>query len=1182
MQKHRFNITQTRVAVIHFAAVVCFLLFVVIGAQGQNYLGAINGEVRDSTGAKLPGAQVTATEGETKFVAATKSSDAGTYSIPSLNPGTYTVTITAAGFRTVTRTDVVLTAGQTQLIDFDLTTGTVNESILVTADTALLDTSSANLSVTMSNKEVTDLPNIGRNPFVLATLAAGVTTGAYMQSKASGFTNPFSGVAVQVITDGNSGHNRLTLNGIPDDPAERLSGASYTGFVPSPEAVQEVKVQTAIFDAQYGHGNGTVTNSVVRTGTNSIHGAAYYVFQNTYLNANTYERVPNQNSTNPLIRTPRGNSQLSQTGLVVDGPVFIPKLYDGRDKTFFMVAFERYQSHVSLPYNSHVPTLAERGGDFSDLCSNFVSGVCASGSGVQLYDPLTADASGNRTPFLNNNITSRINAAGAAIIKYYPAPNASNGNINYISPQTSYPSSYPSFIVRVDQAIGRNNRFNAIFFKSGLTQSYPAEGFTEGIGPATSATGYGYTVYRRNLGGSIDDVQVLSPSMVLDTRIGVLYHPFGLTYPGNINFPLSSIGINGTGLPFQSFPGIQPTDTTTNSDTYSQLAGGAAGQVSENTTGSLDVILTKTLGRHTIRFGFDGNLIRYNVQNPQSGFGNFQFNRQFTQRNSIATPVGTDANSGNPFAALLLGYASSGSYSNQIAFALQQIYTAPFVQDDWRVSNKLTINLGVRWDYESPFTDRYNRLNSSFCTTCANPLQATVPGLQLNGGLNFVNSSNRYVYQKDFNNFQPRVGAAYQLNPNLVARAGFGIIYLNTLETPFAQGFSATTNYVATNDLTHPANVLSNPFPTGVNAPSGSSLGFSTQLGQSVNYTDPNHVQPKSTQYSASIQAQMPGDVVLQVGYLGARPTRLEVNHNINVLPQQYYDLGAGEVTFLNASVPNPLAGKIPNSGLNAGTIARNLLLIPFPEFGSVTENFSSIGSAPYNSLQITVSKPVSHGFSIQGNFTWSKTMLHNSFLNTYQTKLASIQDPNATMVGNLFAIYQFTKLADKPLYVRLPLGGWQTSVVLRAQNGNLISAPGSVNIIGNTRQASPTYGRYFNTCYLNTAGQPVASSASSPGCDALSPTPAYQQRLSYTTQTNSTNLNIRQRVHPLVDFSLFKVFVIREKTNFEIRGEAFNVLNTVNFGGPGTTIGSSTFGVVTLTQANDPRILQLTGRINF
>jgi hypothetical protein len=951
--------------------------------------------------------------------------------------------------------------------------------------------------------------------------------------------------------------------------------------------VQEVKVQTSIFDAQIGHGNGTVTNTVVRNGTNTYHGAAYYVFQNTYLNANTYEKVPNQNAAvNP---TPRNNDQLSQTGFVFDGPVRIPKIYDGRDKTFFLVSFERYASHTAINYSSRVPTAAERTGDFSALCTGGfnASGLCQ--GGVQLYDPTsTVDASGNRTLFFpRNNIASRINSTGAALLAYLPNPNVANSTAlsvpNYISTQTSYPSTYPSFIVRFDQAIGSKNKLSAIIFRSGLTQNYPLQGFPKGVGP----TGYGYSVYRNNRGGSIDDVHQFSPSTVLDSRLGVLWHPFGLTYPGNQNFDLTSLKMANNGLPYSSFPGVTfsnnaATNGAPNSDGYAGLAAGAGGQVSTNMTAALAEILTKTIGRHTLRFGFEGNLIRYNVQNPQSGFGAFGFDRRFTQKNSVSTNVGADAGSGDAMASMLLGYHSTATYNIQAAYALQQIYVAPFVQDDWRFNGKLTFNLGFRWDYETPFTERYNKQVTGFCVTCTNPLQASVTGLTLNGGLQYTTPDNRYPFPSDWNNFQPRLGAAYQATPTTVFRGGFGIIYFNTLESPIGTGFSQTTGYNNYN-TSAPLNSISNAFPTGVQLPTGSSLGLATALGQGVSFVDQKHVLPKSAQYSASMQQQMPGSLTLQLAYVGARPTRLEVNHNINVLPQQYYDQGAAGVTFLNAAVANPMAGKFTGTtGLNNATIARNLLLLPFPEFGSVTAQYSSIGSAPYNALQIQVQRSMKNHFSLQGNFTWSKTMAHTTYLNPFDTKLASIQDGTATIVSNIFGTVQLPKLANAHLAERLVLGGWQFNGVMRAQNGPLISTPANVDIIGDPRQSNPTYGRFINTCYQNTSGVNVLSTASAPACNSLSSTPAYRQRLAYTTQHNSNVLNIRQRIHPLVDASLFKQFQIHEGTSFEIRGEFFNLFNTPNFGGPGTGIGSSTFGVVTLTQANDARIGQLTARINF
>jgi hypothetical protein len=1157
--------------------------------QAQQYLGTLSGSVADATGAKIVGANVTAKDVTTNFETKVVTNGSGEYTIPFLTPDTYTVTIASPGFRNETRSHLVLTAGQTVQSDFILKPGAANETVEVTSESSLMDTTSPNLSTTLSAMEVTDLPNEGRNPFVMVTLAAGTVdtaSGGYFQGKSSQYTNPFSGVAVQITTDGNGGHNRLTIDGIPDDAAERFSGASYTNFVPSPEAVEEVKVENAIFDAQIGHGNGTVTNTVIRTGNNSVHGAAYYVFQDTYLNANTYEKSGNNQ--------PRNNDQVSQTGLVIDGPVYIPKIYNGRDKTFFMFSFERYATHTAVNYSTRLPNSTELGGDFSGLCSAFnTSGLCT--SGIQLYVPNSpVDSSGNRTAYYaNNNISSAMNAAGKAFSSYFPSPNVASAtaltNPNYISTQTSYPSTYPSFIGRFDHTFGQKNKMNVIGFRSGLTQSYPLQGFPKGIGPTTSGTGYGYSVARNNRGGSVDDVEQFSSTMVLDSRLGLVYHPFGLVYPGNSGFNLSTLGMTTTGLPYNSFPGEYM-----NSDGYVGLAPGSGGQISEDALGSIEEILSKVWGRHSVRFGWEGNMSRYNVQNPQSGFGTnattspgFVFDRRFTQKNVNAT-VGSDASSGDPMASMLLGYFATANYSINIAYAMQQIYMAPFVQDDWRVNNKLTVNVGGRWDYESPFTERYNRMISTFCTTCSNPLQSSVAGLTLNGGLQFVNSGNRYPYQKDLHNWQPRLGAAYAMSPTTVVRAGFGIIFFNTLETPFSSGFSQSTSYTyAANAAVNGTaiNTMTNPFPTGVTLATGNTLGLSTALGQNVNFNDPNHVQPRSAEYTLNVQQQFPGNLALQIGYVGARPTRLEVNHNINFLPAKYYNLGSAEVTYLNNStgITNPMAGKIPNNTtLNGATIQQYLLLVPYPEFGSVTENYSSIGSAPYNALQVQVSRPMKNHFSLQGNFTWDKVMVHTAYLNAFDTRLESIQDNNATILANVFGTLELPKFSSKPYVERLALGSWKFNSVFRAANGPLISAPGSVNIIGPVYQANPTYARYFNTCYENTSGALVASTASAPACDSLSPNPAYQQRLSYTSQSNSSYIGVRQRIHPLVDASLFKQFQLREKTSFEIRGEFFNILNTPNFGGPGTGLGSSTFGVVTLTQANDPRIGQLTARINF
>jgi hypothetical protein len=1180
--------------------VVTTLFVLVCGATQSNaqakYLGALSGAVSDAAGGRVPGASITATDTTTKYVSKVVTDASGEYTIPFITPDTYDVTVSANGFGPQTKTDVVVTAGGTTDVPFTLVVGSATATMTVTADAMQLDTDSGQVATTISTQQVVDTPLIGHNPFIFTTLGAGVYSGQYMQSKASSQANQFSGTAVQLVINGISGHVRLTLDGIPDDPAERFSGTNYLGFVPSMEAVQEVKVQNTLFDAQVGHG-AAVENTVLRAGTNQYHGAVYYVFQNTYMDANTSERVPNQNGAlNAASPTPRINDQTNQPGFVIDGPATIPHVYNAHDRTYFMVAYERVQAKLSIgsvaTINGIVPTAAQRKGDFSGLCSAFTAGICNPGAGQQLYDPTQPTAAnGNRVPFLNNQIPASYytNQVGGALMALYPQPNATpttSSPNNYIpSSGFTYAEKYFSLVGRVDHSFSNTNKMNASFFKAILNQLVPNDNFPTPIG----ASGLDYTVYRNNVGGHLQDIWMVSPTLAVESHVGLIYHPFGLVYKG-LTYNVASLGINPNGVAYQSFPGISFTDPLGG---YLGLAAGAGGQVSTFALISPGAVVSKTRGKHNLRFGFDSNFDRYDVQNPQSGYGTFNFNRQFTQLNSNTggcptgevCSVGGDSNSGNALAAMLIGIPSSGSYANNIAYAMQDIYYGGFVQDDIRLTDKLTMNLGMRWDYESPFTERYNRMVSSFCTTCVNPMQAQVTGLPLLGGLQFVTYGNRTPYPKNYSNWQPRIGGAYQLLPRLVLRGGFGIVYLNTLETPISTGYSASTSYVATTDNIHPANNLSSPFPTGVVQPTGSSSGLATSLGQSLTFNDPSHVQPRDTEWSVSAEYQFPWSILLSAAYVGQKESREEVNKSINGLPIQYYNNPA-QAAYLNTKVPNPMYGAalLPSSSsIDTPTILQSTLLLPYPEFTGVTDDYASVGSQLYNSLQVAASKRMSHNLSVQGNFTWDKLMDQNSYLNAGQNtfnQLFRYEDSSPTWVENLIATYEFPTLLHS--YVgKMLVGGWTLNTVLRETNGTLVSTPSGVTQISNPRISNPSNGKYFNTCYENASGVNVVGTGA---CSSSSATAAFQQLPSgfWLATIGSDMESVRFHVHPLLDASLFKTIQLHENYNLEIRGECYNVANTPNWGNPSTSLGGSSFGSVSATQANDPRILQLTARFNF
>ena len=1141
----------------------------------QEYLATINGTITDATGAVISGAKVTAENDATRFLSPVTTNQNGAYTIPFLTPGTYSIMVEATGFQSAKRTGIALHASDRSQTDFKLQVGSETQNVTVTAEASQLETGTASLGQVLDKQEITDLPNIGRNPFVMATLMAGTYSGNFVTGSSSQYNQPYSGTASQMQISGLGNAHRLELNGMPDDAPERLSAVTYTDFVPSPEAVQEVNTQTMLVDAQYGHSDGAVINTIIKTGQNQLHGAAYFILQNTDLNANTYQKN--------LAHQPRSIDKWIQPGFVLDGPVYLPKIYDGHNKTFFTVAYERIQTKTPNPYTAWVPTDAERAGDFSALLQN---------NGIQLYNPNSpVDSNGNRTQmFANNNISGAMNPVAAKLIKYYPEPNVTASGYNYVSPSDVINDHYWSIITRLDHQLTQNQKLTGLFFRSLRNQLYPSQGFpTGGIG------GPGYSHFRNDTGASLDWVSIFSPSLVLDSRVGFVYHPFSLTNYGT-GMDLTTLGFPSglaSALPLQTFPGASFSGGVIG---YANETGGG-GQASQATAVSWTEVLSKSLSTHSLKAGIEFDGLRYNLNTPYSNFGTFSYNRQFTQQNYLTG----DSKSGDPLASFLLGYPSGGSVAWNIRPAYQQDYWGAFVQDDWRVRRNITLNLGLRWDYEAPMTERYNRMNAGFCYTCTNPLQSQVSGLTLKGGLLFTSPKNRLPYTKDLNDWQPRAGIAWQVSQNLVIRGGFGIIYLPTFDAPGTSGFSASTGYVSsTNEGQTPASSLSNPYPGGIIRPSGNSLGLTTQLGQGLGPVDYEHKPPRLYFGAIGMEYQLPMQTVLQLSYVANTSRRWQVSKGINALPAQYFSQGA---TVLNAKVANPMAGLIPgNANLNGSTITYQNLLVPYPEFGSITEYNRPLGRTSYNAMQMIVRKRFSHGFSAQLDYTWAKEMNKNSYLNAQDSwdNIYRNEASTPNRIFNVFGSYAIPTLYQQNRISRLILGGWQLNGDLRTNNGSLINTPGGsglrVNPIVQTPQAAQrTMSHQFNTCYIDAngvinSGGPINTVGS---CTYGDGAPAWKEiTSSFTLATTGPYMhNIRTIVHPVADASLFKKFTIHEKFNFELRGEFFNLFNQVNWGSPNTTITAtgtpakpnlSAFGTLATNQTNDPRIGQVTMRINF
>jgi hypothetical protein len=1137
-------------------------IWLALPLAAQEYRATITGTLTDPSGATVAKAQVEVRNIDTSAVTTAQSNDAGAYTVPFLLPGNYKVTASAGGFKQTVREHIELHAGDKIQIDLRLEVGASAESVTVTAETEQLRTATASMGQTINTMETQDLPVMGRNTYMLAELATGMYTALNTTSQASGFGRPYDGASAQMSSEGVGSQYQIMLNGIPNAPEERASAAIYVGFVPSPDAVEEVTVQTHTYDAQYGHSSGTVVNAVLKGGTNTLHGSLYEFFRNDKLNANSFAGNAARNA--------RGVMRWNQPGFVVDGPVFLPKVYNGKDKTFFMLSMEWIRNASPLPLTASYPTAAERTGDFSSL-------VNANNAPVLIYDPLTTTLTGGqylRQPFAGNIVPkSRINPIGQALINEYPLPNiagtAGGFNNSVVSPN-SQQDKYHSVSSRVDHQINQKNRLTMMGFSNQRHQLFPTFGF------ADIAASPGYLHYRNNHGGSIDWTDTISPTMVLDVKYGFIFHPFEVMLYGD-NYDITKLGFSQafvSQVSHVNFPGLNM------SGGYTGLINGISGnpgssQFSTTFDHSLAATLNKTVGKHSLKAGGELFVMKANNITPESNINAFSFSAGFTQQNAQTG----SATAGNPFASLLLGWPSGGGFSNNIASAFQQIYEGFFVQDDWRVTSKLTVTLGLRWEYESPMSERYNRQNAGFDFNATNPLQSQVTGLTLKGGLLFTDSSHRFPFVKDLNNWGPRIGASYRLFKNTVLRGGFGTNYSVTFQTGNSTGFSVGTGYVSSNDsgLT-PANGLSSPFPGGILQPTGRTLGLATQLGQGFSFADPNRTIPKVYNYSLALQQQLPGHTLLEVAYAGNDATQLSVSKAINFLPRSFYALPGYPIpvpsTTLLAQVANPMAGLIAGSSLNNATVAYQSLQIPYPEFGGITESTHAIGTSLYNSLQISVEKRLSAGLQGRFSYTWNKIMQSTGYLNDQDdwSQLARAQSGEPTKVATVSLTYMLPIFSKRTGFLHNVLGGWEANSIVRYLNGSLVGAPGSVYSTGvNPKLSNPTYQQWFNTCTLNTSG--VRQNCA----DASQPV-AFIQTPPYTLRTLSGVLpGVRTEVPTTMDLSLFKAFQIREKARLQFRANAYNVANTPIFGGPNTTSG-----VIGIGQVNDPRIVELALKLNF
>jgi len=1083
----------------------------------------------------------------------------------------YSVSASKTGFKVDVQNGVELRSADRKDLDFKLELGAVNETVAVTAEAPLLDTVSASKSSTINEDLVAAVPTYAKDVFQLVRYSAGATGGTT--------TRPFDGSDNGVNILGGS-NNEVLLDGSPNTYRES-TGAANT-ISPPPDAVGEVKIITNVYDAEYGRTGGGVISVSMKSGTNGYHGSLGWLVRNPILNANSFDANASG--------APNASFHMNEPSVELDGPFRIPKLYDGRNRTFFTYALDIYRDDRPTTNTLTVPTDLERQGNFSQT---YVSGT--SGPTVAIYDPLSTVQNGStytRTPFPNGIIPpTLINpiAAKVAALNLEPGYVAPRGQPNLgVYPNYDH-EPFNSHAFRMDHRLTKKE---TIF----VTVARDLRGQTNGLGaglqayqalgdPYVSST---YTHWRGNVAASINVTSVISPTFISTARASFNRHEFGIE-PYSFGYDPTQLGFDAS-LAKQvqnvSFPQFSIAN-------YVQLGGGN-GTLNYSTNVTAGETLSKIVGKHTVKFGGEFR----SLDNNQSSIPN-SFTISATAGFTQANPLVASATSGDALASFLLGYPSSVSSSYNSFPAEGQHFYAAFVQDDWRATKKLTLNLGFRWEYESPITDRFNNIVRGFDTSTVSNLGSPT-GPAVTGGLLFADSKNRLPYGRDLNNAAPRLGFAYQATAKMVIRGGWGITYTPTADVAPTTGFSYTTapstsvSNAGIVPLTAPdctgntCGMVTNPFPTGVSLPPGRSLGLLTNVGQSISFISPTRVTPYSHTVSVGFQYQLPFRSVLEVSYNGRFSRDLATSYNRDsVSYTQYQTLG----TTLNNSVTSPYAGLLPGTSLNGATITLQQSLLPYPQYTGITESNMPIGTAAYNALVFQLEKRLSAGLSILFNGTFGKSTTYSTYLNNgldapgqFITRDGGTPPYQINLVGT----YTEKLFNRANRVIRTVLNGWQVSGYAQWVSGALLGVSGSANnpvtATGiDPTLPNPTFQRWFNTCTLNNnTGQRQ---------DCASPTEPVawiiQKPFTLVTQPNPQWSDFRGRTVPEVSVSLFKDFQIRERVRFQLRADADNATNQPTFPAPNTTPTSSLFGVTTLSQGFGyssiaPRQIQLGAKLRF
>ena len=1155
-----------------FALLFTLLLSVpaLMHAQLAVTTATLSGSVTDPSGAIIPQATIKLTSVESGIERNITGSERGTYSFSQLPPSTYTLSVVANGFESYRQTGIVLDAAQSATQNITLTVGSVSQELVVNAEASQINVDNANIATSIDAKQVVELPLNLRNVYGLAVLNSSVQNTSEQQGLLGGGPNGTDNADQDIsflnFAGGFFGTSAYLLDGAWDTDPQW--GAVI--YVPSVDAVQEFKVQNNSFTAQYGWSTGNVVNVVTKSGTSAFHGDAYEFFRNAALDANQWFFDHNG--------VPKLSFGRNQYGGSAGGPLYIPRLYPQKEKTFVFGLFEGLNLSTPSDQTFTVPTTEYRAGDFSAQlgAQGIINGAPAvDGLGRpifvgQIYNPrstraitagqvdpttgLMATKTGYiRDPIAHNNVAALgpFDPIAVKLLSFYPTPTNSALSNNYFGSGNA-PATSDEYLIRVDHNINNSSR---VFFR----YSYKSEtktgnpdfwGTSDPAGPGNNRPNNRY-----NLAAGYS--QIFNPTFTMNIQAGVeLWHETSNNQ--SKGFQPSTLGLPtyfDTNSP--QFPNINIGGESALGPTNSQYV------VNHGPVGSVATDFIKTLGRHTINMGFMGVELEDDEKTIYSS--SLTSNGNFSSGPDPNNPVPFDT--GNGTAQLLLGVLDGGSTGTPYNPAVATHYFGEYIQDDWRVMPKLTLNLGIRYEIQTAPTYR-NNIASTFNPDAINPLSAAL-GKTVLGAVQFLSPSQRGIYNNNYKNVAPRFGFSYAATPSLAFRGGYGIFFPPSITCCFPggnNGFAGSTSSPTTlsnNVSPNLAVTLANPFPNGYNGITGNSLGGMQQVGNALGESFINRKSPYVQQYLLGFQWAITHNDLLDVNYVGNHGTHMIAGYIVeNQLNPSYLAMGANA---LNTAVPNPYYGAIPKGSsycnLDQPTVSQAQLLQPFSQYCYINQQNPPVGFSLYNALQAQYNHRVSQGLTAMVSYTYSKFLDNvegnqswayagnSSPANTYNLAAEKSVDGSDTphsLVANY--VYELPVGHKRQFGAHLNratnavIGGWEVSQIATFRSGLPLSVSGAnynsyggnprPDVVGELHVAHPSIQEWFNT-----------------GAFAFAPYGTFGTAPRYFSDLRGPHFQNW-------DTNLAKDWQFNDSMRLQFRAELYNTFNHAQFYTPNTGYG--------------------------